>query len=43
VMPIGCYDEDRFASRDDMMDQVVAWSSPGGVLPFDKSRSRPVQ
>jgi len=43
VMPIGCYDECRFASRDDMMDQVIAWSSPGGILPFEKSRKKPLR
>ena len=38
VMPLGCYDECRFDSRDDMMDQVIAWSSPDGVIPYPKTR-----
>jgi 2,4-dienoyl-CoA reductase-like NADH-dependent reductase (Old Yellow Enzyme family) len=29
VMPLGCYDERRFDSREAMMDQIIAWSSPG--------------
>ncbi len=28
VFPLGCYDERRFASQDEMMDQIIAWSSP---------------
>jgi 2,4-dienoyl-CoA reductase-like NADH-dependent reductase (Old Yellow Enzyme family) len=40
VMPLGCYDERRFDSRDDMMDQVIAWSSPG-VPPCSEPSAAP--
>jgi 2,4-dienoyl-CoA reductase-like NADH-dependent reductase (Old Yellow Enzyme family) len=28
VFPLGCYDQRRFASQDEMMDQIIAWCSP---------------
>jgi 2,4-dienoyl-CoA reductase-like NADH-dependent reductase (Old Yellow Enzyme family) len=34
VFPLGCYDEDRFASREEMMDQIIAWSSPNMPMPI---------
>lgn len=33
VFPLGCYDEDRFASQEEMMDQIIAWSSPNMDMP----------
>lgn len=33
VFPLGCYDERRFASTEEMMDQIVAWSSPNAAMP----------
>lgn len=33
VLPLGCYDRTRFASEEAMMDQIMAWSSPGAHYP----------
>ena len=26
VLPLGCYEESRFASQNEMKDQIIAWS-----------------
>jgi 2,4-dienoyl-CoA reductase (NADPH2) len=34
VFPLGCYDQSRFSSVEQMMDQIVAWSSPNMQMPI---------
>ncbi|WP_395712079.1 tRNA-dihydrouridine synthase [Reyranella sp.] len=36
VFPLGCYDERRFTSPEEMMKQIVAWSSPNAAMPASR-------
>jgi 2,4-dienoyl-CoA reductase-like NADH-dependent reductase (Old Yellow Enzyme family) len=40
VFPLGCYDQRRFDTQEDMMNQVLAWCSPHA--PFSVKDGKPV-
>jgi len=40
VFPLGCYDQSRFSSVEQMMDQIVAWSSPNMQMPVAQPAAR---
>jgi 2,4-dienoyl-CoA reductase (NADPH2) len=41
VFPLGCYDKRRFASVEEMMDQIIAWSSPNMPMPVAHPAAAP--
>jgi 2,4-dienoyl-CoA reductase (NADPH2) len=41
VFPLGCYDQRRFSSLEQMMDQIIAWSSPNMQMPVARPAAPP--